>query len=69
MFTLSILWIVLAAAVTMIATMRKGPASVPQKAGVPVRESGTVVTLLAVIYGVMLLAGFVYVSRFLVSSL
>lgn len=68
MLTLSILWVVLAATVTMIVTMRKTPTP-RQEAGGPVRESGGALTLLAVIYGVVLLAGFVYVSKFLVSTL
>ena len=69
MLTLSILWVVLAATVTMIATMRKTPATARQEAGAQVRESGHALTLLAVIYGVVLLAGFVYIGKFLVSSL
>jgi hypothetical protein len=68
MLTLSILWVVLAATVTMIATMRRTPAQVRQEAGAQVRESGRALTLLAVIYGAALLAGFLYVSKFLVSS-
>jgi hypothetical protein len=69
MLTLSILWVVLAATVTMIAIMRKTPATARQEAGSQVRESGHALTLLAVIYGVVLLAGFVYIGKFLVSSL
>jgi hypothetical protein len=68
MLALSILWVVLAAAVTMIATMKKAPAS-PLNAGVKARESGRVLTLLAVVYGAVLLAGFVYIGQFLVSGL
>jgi hypothetical protein len=68
MLALSIVWVVLAATVTTIATMRTGPAKMRQDAGVQVRESGRALLLLAVIYGVALLAGFVYVSKFLVSS-
>ena len=69
MLTLSILWVVLAASVTMIATMRKAPASVRSNASTRVRESGHALTVLAVIYGLTLLGGFVYVSGFLVSGL
>jgi hypothetical protein len=69
MLTLSILWVVLAAIVTMIATMRKTPATTRQEAGAQVPESGHALTFLAVIYGVVLLAGFVYIGKFLVSSL
>ena len=68
MLTLSILWVVPAATATMIATKRKARARPRQDAGIQVRESGRARLLLAVIYGVALLAGFVYVSKFLVSS-
>ena len=69
MLTLSILWVVLAATVTTIATMRKTPAMTRQEARTQVRESGHALTFLAVIYGVVLLGGFVYIGKFLVSSL
>jgi hypothetical protein len=68
MLTLSILWVVLAATVIMIASKRKARARLRQDAGLQVRESGRALLLLAVIFGVALLAGFVYVSKFLVSS-
>jgi len=68
MLILSILWVVLAATAAMIATKRKARARLRQDAGLQVRESGRALLLLAVIYGVALLAGFVYVSKFLVSS-
>jgi hypothetical protein len=68
MLTLSIFWVVLAATVTMIATVRKVPA-ISRDPGVQTRESGRALTLLAVVYGLTLLAGFVYISKFLVSSL
>ena len=69
MLTLSILWVVLAAIVIMIATMRKTPATTRQETGAQVPESGHALTLLAVIYGAVLLGGFVYIGKFLVSSL
>ncbi len=69
MLTLSILWIVLAASVCMIAILRRSPGDPVQDAGPQTRESGGALTVLAVVYGVVLLAGFLYVSRFLVSSL
>jgi len=69
MLTLSIVWVVLATTVTVIAIVRKAPATAGQDAGAHVRESGRAVMLLAVIYGLMLLTGFIYISRFLVSSL
>ena len=68
MFTLSLLWLVLAASVTLIAITRRAPDKVQQESCAPSRESGGALTVLAVIYGVVLLTGFVYVSRFLVSG-
>ena len=67
MLTLSILWLVLAASVCVIAILRKSPGTIVEDSR-PTRESGGAVTILAVLYGVALLAGFVYVSKFLVSS-
>ena len=69
MLTLSIVWLVLAASVPVIAILRKAPDKAVQQSGVLTRESGGALTVLAVIYGVALLAGFVYVTRFLVSNL
>lgn len=66
MLTLSILWVVLAAAVSMIA-MRKAPDRLQQDAEAQVSESGRALTLLAVIYGLVLLAGFAYIGKFLLS--
>jgi hypothetical protein len=68
MLTLSILWVVLAAAVTMLATMKKAPARMRQD-DTQVRESVRALPFLAVIYGITLLAGFVYISKFVVSTL
>jgi hypothetical protein len=69
MLTLSVLWVVLAAAVTMIATFRKEPPRIEREAVSQVRESGRTLTFLALIYGIVLLAGFAYISKFLVSML
>ena len=68
MLTLSILWVVLAATVTLTATLRKAPAKLSQDPGERTSESGRALMLLAVVYGMALLAGFVYVSKFLVSG-
>ena len=48
MLALSILWVALAATVTMIATVRKAPARMQQDAGVQVEESGRALTLFGV---------------------
>lgn len=64
--TLSIAWGVLAAAATCAVLLRKG--SKVSAIG-PARDSGTALVVLATIYSLALLAGFLYLSRFLVSSL
>lgn len=68
MLTLSILWLVLAASVIVIAILRRASAKTMQESGLQTSESGEALSLLAVIYGVALLAGFVCVSKFLVSG-
>ena len=68
MLTFSIVWVILAAAVPLAAMTRKTRA-VPESGAVPSRESGKAIAVLAVVYGLTLLAGFIYVGRFLVSSL
>ena len=68
MLTYSIVWLVLAAAVIIIARHRSAPAlqnSCPTPAtgdtSAP-SERGSGFALLAIVYGLLLLAGFVYVS-------
>lgn len=68
MFTLSLLWVLLAASVTVIAMLRKAPPAGPVTDS-PRLESGRGVAVLALLYGVALLAGFLYITKFLVSSL
>ena len=69
MLTFSIVWVVLAVAVTVFAIMRKKPIAIHQDNVGPGPESGHGLLVLAVVYGVVLLAGFVFVSRFFISSL
>lgn len=69
MFAFSIIWLVLAVAVIVVATARRSE-SVQQQASV--RETstrGNAVVFLAAIYGLALFAGFLYLSKFLVSAL
>jgi hypothetical protein len=67
--TFSFIWLLLAAAVTLAAVLRRpAPISAVER-DVRANLSGEALTLLAAIYGVALLAGFIYVSKFLVSSL
>jgi len=67
MLTLSILWVLLAAAVIVVALNRRPTATGSHAAHV--KDSGKALEVLAALYSLALLAGFLYVSRFLVSSL
>ena len=62
MMTFSVVWVVLAAAVTVIAMMRRASTN-PRPVEVPVnRQSGKGLTVVAVIYSLVLLVGFLYVG-------
>ena len=54
--TLSILWVALAGTVTIVASMRRSGASVRA------RQSGKALTVVAVVYSLALLAGFLYIG-------
>jgi uncharacterized membrane protein len=71
LFTISIIWLVLAVAVTWAASLRRSTALAvkAQQSDTPSKDSGKALTLFAAIYGVALLAGFLLLSRFLFSSL
>ncbi len=68
MLTFSVIWILLAATVTLLATLKKS-APHSHEGELPGRDSGKALTVIAALYGLVLLAGFVYISKFLVSSL
>ena len=57
----SVAWVLLAAAVTFIAMIRR-PGVSQDQGEVRVRQSGKAVTIVAVIYSLALLAGFLYIS-------
>lgn len=61
MLTYSIVWVVLAATVIMIAMNRK-TATTLDRGEVQSGETGKGLAVFAVVYGLLLLAGFVYVS-------
>jgi len=67
MLTVSILWVVLAAVATVAAMTKRSSRTHEQEK--QSRESGRALAFVAVLYSLALLAGFVYVSRFLVSGL
>jgi hypothetical protein len=61
MLTYSIVWLTLAATVIVIAMNRK-TAPIEDQGDVQTGETGKGVAAFAVVYGLVLLAGFVYVS-------
>jgi len=68
MLTLSVLWVVLAVAVTVVALWRKS-ARAAVNAIQSQDESGKVMLIAAVLYSLALCAGFVYVSKVFVAGL
>lgn len=67
MLIVTILWVVLAATAILLATLRKSVSGQPHAEGQS-RESGSALMALAVVYGLALLVGFVYVSKLLLAS-
>jgi len=61
MLTFSIAWVVLAATVTVLATIRRSSASQDQ-GDVQVNDSGNGTAIFAVLCGVVLFAGFLYIG-------
>jgi hypothetical protein len=59
--TFSILWVVLAATVTIVASMRRSGANQDQ-GEVRVRQSGKALTVVAIVYSLVLLVGFLYIG-------
>jgi hypothetical protein len=59
--TFSILWLVLAATVTVAASMRRSD-TIQGEGEVRVRQSGNLLTGVAVVYSLVLLAGFLYIG-------
>ena len=69
MLTFSIIWVVLAAAVSVIALLRRtAPAPAREIENPPARESGQSLLVFATVYGIILLTGFVCIGRFLLSG-
>ena len=65
----SIVWLLLAVTVTLFAMRRRAGANGQDQAEQEHSPSGNALVFLAAIYSLALLAGFLYVGRFLVSSL
>lgn len=69
MLTFCVLWVMFAAAVTVLAMFRRSAAKAADSPQMQANESGSALALLAVVSSLALLAGFVYVGRYLVSGL
>jgi hypothetical protein len=59
--TFSILWVVLAATVVVVASMRRSGVNQDQ-GGVQVRQPGKALTAVGIVYTLVLLAGFLYIG-------
>jgi len=69
MLTFSILWVVLATAVTMIAMRKRTASAAPDPVPSRPNQSEHALAWIAVLSCLALVAGFVYVGRFLVAGL
>jgi len=61
MMTFSVVWILLAAMVTLVATMRRAPPA-RGPAQVQARQSGKALSVVAILYSLILIAGFLYIG-------
>ena len=59
--TFSVIWVVLAAMVTVLAILRRSSTD-DEQGEVQVRQSGKALTVVAVIYSLVLIAGFLYIG-------
>lgn len=59
--SVSILWVVLAATVTVVAMLRRASANQDQ-GDVQVSQSGKALTAVAIVYSLVLLVGFLYIG-------
>jgi hypothetical protein len=69
MLAFPIIWLMLAVTVTLLAMKTRSGATGLENIDVEAKESGHGIALLAVVYGLALLAGFLYVGKFLISNL
>ena len=69
MLAFSIIWLLLAVTVTLLAMRRRAGANGQNHADQETNLSGNTLVFLAALYSLVLLAGFLYVGKFLVSSL
>ena len=69
MLTFSVLWVALAAAITVLAMVRRAVSPAQENTPAQSNESADFLTYLAVLSCLILLAGFLYVGKFLVAAL
>jgi hypothetical protein len=69
MLAFPIIWLTLAVTVSLLAMKTRSRATERDRIDIEAKESGSGVAFLATIYGLALLAGFIYVSKFLISNL
>lgn len=69
MLTFSVLWVVLAAAITVMAIMRRSSAQDLEPSETQPHASENVLAVVALFSSLLLLAGFLYVGSSLVSGL
>jgi len=61
MITFSVVWILLAAMVTLAAMMRRSVPA-PARAEVQAHQSGKALSVVAILYSLILIAGFLYIG-------
>jgi len=69
MLSFSILWVMIAAAVTVMALVRRSRLDGPDRVESPASDSGNGLAFVAVLSSLLLLAGFLYVGSSLVLNL
>jgi heme/copper-type cytochrome/quinol oxidase subunit 2 len=69
MLSFCVVWVVFAAAVTLLEMFRRSLANAGDSSQTQANESGSALAVIAVVSCLALFAGFVYVGRYLVSGL
>ncbi len=68
MLAFSVIWLFLAGTVTLFAMLRRSHAAEQSRADIDSKVTGNAIALLAAIYSLALVAGFLYLGKILVSS-
>lgn len=69
MFAFSVIWLLLAVTVTVLAMTRRSVTVQQQTPARETNDSGRAIIFLAALYGLALFAGFLYLSKLFVSTL